>query len=42
MNLNNYTIKSQEALQQARVAKILRATDYNKKKGEVKLWQIKR
>ena len=35
-----YTEK--EALQQARVAKILRATDYNKKKGEVKLWQIKR
>jgi len=35
-----YTEK--EALQQARVAKILRAEDYNEDKGEVKLWQIKR
>jgi len=29
-----------EALQQARVARILRHGDYNKKTGEVKLWQI--
>ena len=30
----------QEALQQARVARILRHGEYNKKTGEVKLWQI--
>jgi hypothetical protein len=29
-----------EALQQARVAHILRHGEYNKKTGEVKLWQI--
>ena len=31
-----------EALQQARCARILRAGDYNRKKGEVKLWQPRR
>jgi DNA polymerase-1 len=30
-----------EALQQARVAHILRHGEYNKKTGKVKLWQIK-
>ena len=34
-----YTAK--EALAQARVARILRHGDYNKKTGKVKLWQIK-
>ena len=34
-----YTEK--EALQQARVAHILRHGEYNKKTGKVKLWQIK-
>ena len=29
-----------DAFQQARVARILRYGDYNKKTGEVKLWQI--
>lgn len=31
-----------EALQQARCARILRKGDYNRKKGEVKLWQPRR
>ena len=34
-----YTAK--EALAQARVARILRHGDYNKKTGKVKLWQIR-
>ena len=31
-----------EALQQARCARILRKGEYNRKKGEVKLWQPRR
>jgi DNA polymerase-1 len=33
-------MNEQDALQQARVARILRHGEYDKKTGEVKLWQI--